>query len=127
MNKLVLENVKYISIHTKDVLKIHCGSICNDSLFDELEALCKQHVQQKIEKYENALAESAKQSVKADSLIEKIEHYMTYSLMKNNHKMRLTRKEYDYGMNRLDEAEKHKVEKWLDNNGGFEKYIFSGY
>lgn len=77
--------------------------------------------------YETMMADKARYSKTADSAIERIEAYFKYSLIKNNHKMRLTKKEYDYMMGRLEEADKQVVERWLEENGGFDKYIFSGY
>ena len=126
-SNLVLSNTQFISSYARDVLKRHIPHICDDQLFSELEDMCKIHLQKRMREYQAMMNEKEILSKTAKSVIERIDGYFTYSLVKNNHKMRLTRKEYDYMMNRLSETEKLMVEKWLEDNGGLDKYIFSGY
>jgi len=126
-SNLVLNNTHFISSYARDVLKSHMPHVCDDQLFRELEDMCKFHVQKRMRDYNIMLQKKAELSKTAESVIERIENYFNYSLHKNNHKMRLTRKEYEYSMGRLEVAERMAVEKWLDDNGGLDKYIFSGY
>lgn len=124
---LVLNNTNFISSLARDVMKQHLGHICNDQLFNELEDMCKIHIQKRMREYESMMIDKERQSKTADSVIERIDGYFKYSLVKNNHKMRLTKKEYEYMMSRLNETDRLAVEKWMADNGGFDKYIFSGY
>lgn len=124
---LVLNNTNFISSLARDVMKQHLSHICDDQLFNELEDMCKIHIQKRMREYETMMADKARQSKTADAVIQRIDEYFSYSLIKNNHKMRLTKKEYDYMMGRLEEDDKLIVEKWLEDNGGFDKYVFSGY
>ena len=41
--------------------------------------------------------------------------------------MRFTKAEYQEGMSRLCEEEQSKVEQWLAENGGYDKYVFNGF
>jgi hypothetical protein len=77
--------------------------------------------------YETMMMDKERQSKTANAVIERIDGYFKYSLVKNNHKMRLTKKEYDYMIGRLEEADKQIVESWIQENGGYEKYIFAGH
>ena len=124
---LVLNNTKFISALARDVLKQHLSNICDEQLFNELEDLCKIHVQKRMREYETMMIDKERQSKTANAVIERIDGYFKYSLVKNNHKMRLTKKEYDYMIGRLEETDKLIVEKWLQENGGYEKYIFAGH
>lgn len=124
MNTLVLDSVTYISTHTKDILKMHCGSVCNASLFVELEQMCKDYVLDKARKQEALIEQAKSNSCGSDILIWRIQHYYTYSQLKSSPKMRFTKKEYDDGMSRLNELEQNKVNHWLETNGGYDKYIF---
>ena len=126
-SNLVLNNTQFISSYARDVLKRHIPHICDDQMFDELEDMCKIHLQKRMREYQTMMSEKEVLSKTAKNVIERIDGYFTYSLMKNNHKMRLTRKEYDYMMDRLSESEKLTVEKWLEDNGGLDKYIMVGY
>lgn len=124
MNKLVLDNVNYISTHTKDILKMHCGSICNDSLFAELEQMCKSYVLDKFHNQEALIEQTKNNQFKSETLIQRINHYYSYSQIKASPKMRFTKKEYDDSMSKLNETEQNKVKQWLEENGGYDKYIF---
>ena len=124
---LVLNNTKFISALARDVLKQHLSNICDEQLFNELEDLCKIHVQKRMREYETMMMDKERQSKTANAVIERIDGYFKYSLVKNNHKMRLTKKEYDYMISRLEEVDKQIVESWIQENGGYEKYIFAGH
>ena len=126
-SNLILNNTHFISSVARDVLSRHFPHLCDEQMFKELEDICRIHVQKRMREYQAMMNEKEALSKTAKSVIERIDGYFTYSLVKNNHKMRLTRKEYDYMMNRLSETEKLMVEKWLEDNGGLDKYIFSGY
>lgn len=128
LEKQVLVNsLLFVSPFTRDLLKLHFSEIANPELFEELENQCKNLVLTKIDEY-NRVAEAARaRSKTAESVIGRIEHYFIYSQHKQSPKMRFTIKEYDHAMSLLDDIEKKKVEKWLEDNGGLDKYVFSGY
>mgnify|MGYP003331721504 FL=1 len=126
-SNLILNNTHFISSTAREVLSRHLPHLCDEQMFNELEDMCRIHVQKRMREYQAMMNEKEVISKTAKNVIERIDGYFNYSLVKNNHKMRLTRKEYDYMMNRLSETEKLMVEKWLEDNGGLDKYIFSGY
>lgn len=123
LNKSIIENSNFISFYTKNVLKNHCGIICNEKMFQELEEMCRNFVKSKVEEYENYLENSKKNRYSADRLIQQIEHHWNYANNKQSPKMRFTNKEYEQGMSLLNETEQNKVVSWLQENGGYDKYI----
>jgi hypothetical protein len=132
-NKLSLENYvladsfSFISPHNKDLLKLHCIEIAKPELFEELEKQCKNIVLNKIYEYNRNLEESRVRSKTAEAVIERIKYFFAYAQHKQSLKMRFTLKEYEHAISLIDDVEKKKVEKWLDDNGGFDKYVLSGY
>ena len=123
-NFSLIDNVNFISIHTKDVLRNHCGSVCNQELFDELEAICREHVNNKVNKYLQNYEKNKSEAAKAETLIGRICHYYGYATHKQSLKMRFTKKELEEGLSRLSEVEQKKVMQWLTDNGGYDKFIF---
>ena len=123
----VVNSLVFVSPHVKDVLKLHCPEIANPELFEELELYCKNLVLTRIEKHRRVVEDAKARGVTAENLIQRVKHYFSYAEQKQTPKMRFTKKEYEDGMSRLSDEEKVKVEKWLEDNGGLDKYIFSGY
>ena len=126
-NLQVLSNINFISSYAVDVMKRNYASVSDEKLFQELNALCRKHIEERLMKEHEIAQKSFAFSKTAKAVIERIQFYFDYSLIKNNHKMRLTEKEFNYIMQRLSDAEKTIVEEWLKINGGIDKYIFSGY
>ena len=125
--KSVVNSLVFISSFTRDVLRLHCPEIANPELFEELELYCKNLVLTRIENHRRVVEDAKARGVTAENLIQRIKHYFSYAELKQAPKMRFTKKEYEEGMSRLSDEEKVKVEKWLEDNGGLDKYIFSGY
>ena len=125
--KSVVNSLVFISSFTRDVLRLHCPEIANPELFEELELYCKNLVLTRIENHRRVVEDAKARGVTAENLIQRIKHYFSYAELKQTPKMRFTKKEYEEGMSRLSDEEKVKVEKWLEDNGGLDKYIFSGY
>ena len=123
-NFSIIDDIDFLSIHTKDVLKNHCGAVCNAELFAELESICREHVNKKVEAYLQRLQEAKRRGILAETLINRIQHYYNYAMHKQSPKMRFTKKEYEEALSRLCEEEQNKVTDWLNNNGGYDKYIF---
>lgn len=123
----LINGFMFVSPLTRDLMRLHCTEIANQETFEELENLCKNYLLTKIRSYNKMLKEAGEKSRTAESMIQRIRHYHDYAEHKQSPKMRLTKKEYDYGMNRLNDEERLKVEQWIDGNGGFDKYVFSGY
>ena len=123
----VVNSLVFVSPHVKDVLKLQCPEIANPELFEELELYCKNLVLTRIEKHRRVVEDAKARSATAENLIQRVKHYFSYAELKQAPKMRFTKKEYEDGMSRLSDEEKVKVEKWLEDNGGLDKYIFSGY
>jgi CRISPR/Cas system CSM-associated protein Csm2 small subunit len=109
------------------LLKLHCIEIAKPELFEELEKQCKNIVLNKIYEYNRNLEESRVRSKTAEAVIERIKYFFAYAQHKQSLKMRFTLKEYEHAISLIDDVEKKKVEKWLDDNGGFDKYVLSGY
>lgn len=126
-NLRVLNNVGFISSLATDVIKRNYASIATDKLFQELQELCRKHVEQKLIEEQQHAEKAFAYSKTAKAVIERIDGYFSYSLIKNNHKMRLTKKEYEYMMERLNDTEQSLVNEWLEQNGGVDKYIFTGF
>lgn len=128
MEKQTLVNsLLFISPFTRDVLKNHCAEVASPELFEELELYCKNVVLTRIEKHRKIVEETKARGATADNLVQRIKHYFSYAELKQMPKMRFTKKEYDQAIEKLNDEEKSKVEKWLEDNGGLDKYIFSGY
>lgn len=128
MEKQTLVNsLVFVSPLTRDVLRLHCPEIANPELFEELELYCKNLVLTRIENHRRVVEDAKARGVTAENLIQRIKHYFSYAEQKQTPKMRFTKKEYEEGMSRLSDEEKVKVEKWLEDNGGLDKYVFSGY
>lgn len=123
----LVNSLVFVSPLTRDVLKIHCPEIANPELFEEIENFCKNFVLARIENHRKVMEDANVRGTTADNLIQRIKHYFSYAELKQTPKMRFTKKEYEEGMSRLSDEEKVKVEKWLEDNGGLDKYIFSGY
>lgn len=126
-NLKILNNTHFISSLAMDVMKRNYASIASDSLFNELNVLCRKHIEQKLLEEQKMMEKAFAFSKTAQAVIERVQAYFNYSLVKNSHKMRLTKKEYDYMMERLNDTEKGIVEEWFDSNGGLDKYIFTGF
>ena len=126
-NLQILNNTQFISSFAMDIMKRNYASIANDELFRELDALCRKHIEQKLLEEHKMMEKAFAYSKTAQAVIERIQSFFDYSLLKNNHKMRLTKKEYDYMLERLNGTEKSLVDEWLEQNGGFDKYIFTGF
>ena len=97
----VLNKIDFISTLAADVMKRNYALVSTSELFDELNELCRNHVQQKLVEEQKRAEKAVAYSKTAQSVIERIDHYFSYSLVKNNHKMRMTSKEYHYMMDRL--------------------------
>jgi hypothetical protein len=123
---ILIENIKFISPYTRDVLKSHYPEFCKTDLFDELEKLCRETVMSRYNSVIFAQQEAKERMPSAENVIFRIEHYYDYSLMKGS-KMRFTKKELDQAMETLNPEEQEKVLKWMNDNGGFDKYIHVGY
>ena len=126
-NLQVLSNINFISSLAVDVMKRNYASVSDEKLFQELNTLCRKHIEERLMKEYEIAQKSFAFSKTAKAVIERIQFYFDYSLIKNNHKMRLTEKEFSYMMQRLGDAEKSIVDEWLKVNGGTDKYIFSGF
>ena len=120
----IVDHVSYVSGYAKEVLKNHCGSVCNEELFQQLETMCRDYVKKRVSDYSLMLEERKEKANVAETLIWRIQHYYNYAAHKQSLKMRFTKKEYDEGMSRLSQAEQEKVTQWLTDNGGYDKFIF---
>lgn len=120
----IINHVTFISGHTKDILKNHCGSVCNEQMFQELESYCRKYVDSRVKEYLEKVSDSQLKAYSAENVVYSIKLHYDYSLQKNSPKMRFTKKELDSRMDRLNEVEKDKVIQWLNDNGGYDKYIF---
>ena len=127
INRQVLDNVSFVSFDTKSILKSHYYSIVNDELFAELEQLCRERVIKAFDKYDACVETNKDARTKASNLIHRIKHYYDYSTYKESPKMRFTKNEYESSIQLLSQEEKDKVICWLEENGGYDKYIFSGF
>ena len=123
----VIDNLMFVSPFTRDLLKMHLPHITNPEFIEELEKTCKSLVMNRLNEYNKLMEDMKERSIRAESLIERIQHYFSYAEHKNSPKMRFNMKEYQHGMSRLSDEEKSKVEKWLADNGGLDKYVFSVY
>ena len=123
----VLNRIEFISTLAIDVMKRNYALVSTSELFDELNELCRNHVRQKLVEEQKRAEKAFAYSKTAQAVIERVDNYFSYSLVKNNHKMRMTSKEYHYMMDRLNDTEKAIVQEWLEQNGGLDKYIFSGF
>lgn len=123
---MFLEEMTFISSFTKSVLK-NRYHFCNDQTLQELEQMCHNFLLERKKQYDLFVEENKKKKPSADTLVWRIQHYYSYAMLKDSPKMRLTKKEYDEGLSVLDEEEKQKVEQWLVDNGGYDKYIFCGF
>jgi hypothetical protein len=123
---MFLEETMLISSYTKSVLK-NRYHFCNDQTLQELEQMCQNFLLERKKQYDLFIEENKKKKPSADTLIWRIQHYYSYATLKESPKMRFTKKEYDEGLSILDEEEQQKVEKWLDDNGGKDKFIFAGW
>lgn len=126
-NLQTLNHINFISTLAVDIMKRNYASVATDELFKELDKLCHKYVEQKLIEEQQIAEKSFAYSKTAQAVIERMEAYLNYSLHKNNHKMRLSKKEYDYMIERLNDVEKTLVGEWLETNGGFDKYIFTGF
>ena len=126
-NLKVLNNINFISTLAVDIMKRNYASISSDALFKELDELCHKHVEQKLLEEQERATKAFAFSKTAAAVIERVDSFFSYSLVKNNHKMRLTKKEFDYMMERLNQNEQALVQEWLETNGGYDKYIFTGF
>jgi hypothetical protein len=108
-------------------MKRNYASISSDTLFKELDDLCHKYVEQKLIEEQERAAKAFAYSKTAAAVIERVDSFFSYSLVKNNHKMRLTKKEFDYMMERLTTEEQAIVQDWFETNGGYDKYIFTGF
>ena len=126
-NLKILNNINFISSLAVDVMKRNYASISSDTLFKELDDLCHKYVEQKLIEEQERAAKAFAYSKTAAAVIERVDSFFSYSLVKNNHKMRLTKKEFDYMMERLTTEEQAIVQDWFETNGGYDKYIFTGF
>lgn len=122
-----IDNFSFISAYTKDVLLLHYTEIATNELFAELESSCKNIVLTKLSEYNKAAEKTMVKSRASECLIQRIKYYYDYSQYKHSPKMRFTLKEYEQSLSLLSEEEKKKVQIWLEENGGFDKYVFGGY
>lgn len=123
----VLNKIDFISTLAIDVMKRNYALVSTSELFGELNNLCREYVRQKLIEEQKRAEKAFAYSKTAQAVIERVDNYFSYSLVKNNHKMRMTNKEFNYMMERLNDTEKVIVEEWLQQNGGLDKYIFSGF
>jgi hypothetical protein len=126
-NLEVLNKMNFISTLAIDIMKRNYASVATDSLFKELDELCHKHVEQKLLDEQERAAKAFAFSKTAKAVIQRIQSYFDYSLVKDNHKMRLSKKEFDYMMQRLNSEEQALVHGWVETNGGFDKYVFTGF
>ena len=56
-SNLVLNNAHFISSYAREVLKKNMPHVCDDQLFEELEDMCKIHVQKRMREYQTMMAE----------------------------------------------------------------------
>lgn len=127
INRQILDNVSFISLHTKDILKRHYYAVVNDELFNELERLCRERVVKAFDSYDTCVEANKGARTKASNLIHRIKHYYEYSIYKESPKMRFTKNEYESSIQVLSQEEKDTVIRWMEENGGYDKYIFSGF
>lgn len=120
----IINTLTFLSPATKDYLRIFCPQLASDEFFQSVEVECKRLVLTRIKEHDNMLSSTAEENKKAKALIERIKYFHSYSLHKGA-RMRFTKNEFDYGMNRLEEEEQKKVIQWLEDNGGIDKYILT--
>jgi len=118
--------IQFISGFTKTVLE-NRFHFCSKEMFQHMEEMCLAYFLEKKQKHEELLEHQKNRKPLAEDVIQRIQHYYYYSSHKQLPKMRFTKKEYEADMQHLDEEEKQKVEQWLVDNGGYDKYIFCGF
>ena len=89
--------------------------------------MCQNFLLERKKQYDLFIEENKKKKPSADTLIWRIQHYYSYAMLKESLKMRFTKKEYEEAVGRLEEEEKQKVVQWLEEHGGYDKYIFNGF
>ena len=125
--KALINGFMFVSPLTRDLMRLHCTEIANQETFDELENLCKNYILTKMHGYNKLLEEAGEKSRTSENVIQRIQHYLWYAEHKQSPKMRMTKKEYEHAMSRLSDQEKSKVDSWVADNGGLDKYMFSVY
>ena len=118
--------IQFISGFTKTVLE-NRFHFCNKEMFQHMEEMCLAYFLEQKRKHEETLEYQKDRKPLAEDVIQRIQHYYYYSTHKQLPKMRFTKKEYEEAVGRLDEEEKQKIVQWLEEHGGYDKYIFNGF
>lgn len=114
--------MEFLSGYAKIILEQN-HPFCNKDILQQMENMCEEFFLKKKEEYESRVAYKPS----ADTVIQRIRHYYGYAMNKESPKMRFTKKEYEEAVGRLDEEEKQKIVQWLEEHGGYDKYIFNGF
>ncbi len=122
MSKLVNSNLKIpsslVDPYLKQSLERSYGLFLSNQDYINIENLVHDYLMSKVEREELRVQQLQKEIRTAQYVIERIQHYLAYSSIKESAKMRLTRKELDHSLSYLDEQETLKVNEWINNNGG---------